>query len=85
MVARAKLKKVEKGLAYTRNYADSMKEILKRVIRNLDTFPKFPGEGDVLLVVSTDMGLCGAFSSEILRHADIEISKGNIKAIVTVA
>jgi len=84
MVARAKLKKVERGLVYTRNYADSMKEVLKCVIRSLDTTPKFPGEGDVLLVVSTDMGLCGAFNSEILRHADIEISKGNIKAIVTV-
>ncbi|OAA28467.1 ATP synthase F1 subunit gamma [Kosmotoga arenicorallina S304] len=86
MVARAKIKKIEKSLAFVREYEAILRKNLSIVSSAVDELVLFSGEGDLLLVVTADMGLCGAFNSEILRLADetLDREKDKIKAIVTV-
>jgi len=86
MVARAKIKKVEKSLAFVREYEAALRKNLSIVSASTDETGLFSGEGDVLIVVTADMGLCGAFNSEVLRLADdtLKKEKDGIKAIVTI-
>lgn len=75
MVARAKIKKVEKSLAFVREYEAALRKNLSIVSASTDETGLFSGEGDVLIVVTADMGLCGAFNSEVLRLADDTLKK----------
>ncbi|AKI96782.1 ATP synthase F1 subunit gamma [Kosmotoga pacifica] len=84
MVARAKIKKVEKSLIFVRKYESTLRKTLSIVRSSINEVEKPSGEGSVLLVITADMGLCGAFNSEILRLADGVLEKGEIKAIITV-
>ncbi|ABR30163.1 ATP synthase F1 subunit gamma [Thermosipho melanesiensis] len=67
MVATARVKKVEKNLHGVREF---LNETI-RMIENLELVGEHPfltGEGKKgLIVISTDMGLCGAFPTEIGR------------------
>lgn len=84
MVARAKVRKVERNLEFVRDYEKALDETLAKVMDASDEVLAQNGSGDVLLVITADMGLCGSFNGEILRLADSVVKEGNVKAIVTV-
>ncbi|MDD3682023.1 MAG: ATP synthase F1 subunit gamma [Mesotoga sp.] len=84
MVARAKINKVQKGLKFVRLYEKAMARALTRAYFGDTNHPKTGGQGDILLVVSSDMGLAGAFNAEIMKAAEREVEKSDIVHIVTV-
>ncbi|MFW6121403.1 MAG: ATP synthase F1 subunit gamma [Petrotogales bacterium] len=84
MVATARLKKVEKGLPPIREYEDRLFSTLKVVHNNLEYPPSNEGEGEILIIITADMGLCGAFNSEIIRYSQKYIEKNDVKGIITV-
>ncbi len=71
MVARAKFQKVEKETLAFRPYSDGIKEILMELTkRNISiNHPLLKGkDGKIgLLVVSSDMGLCGSYNSNLIK------------------
>jgi len=84
MVARAKINKVQKGLKFVRLYERAMERALIRAYFGDSNHPDSGGEGEILLVVSSDMGLAGAFNAEIMKAAEREVAKSNVVHIVTV-
>lgn len=84
MVATAKLKKVEKGLSPIKEYEKRIFNTLKVVHNSLEYPPKNEGKGEVVIIITADMGLCGAFNSEIIRYAHKYVDKNNIEGIITV-
>ena len=75
MVAAAKLRGAEQRLHAGRPYAQMLDEVIENLYRRTDPegFPLLTGKEETkkveILVVSSDRGLCGAFNSNILRHA----------------
>jgi len=84
MVARAKINKIQKGLKFVRLYERAMERALIRAYFGDTSHPKIEGEGEILLIVSSDMGLAGAFNAEIMKAAEREITNSDIRHIVTV-
>ncbi|SHH29381.1 ATP synthase F1 subunit gamma [Thermosipho atlanticus] len=84
MVATARVKKIEKKLQNVREF---LRET-KRLIENVElegNHPFLTGQGKkALVVLSTDMGLCGAFPAEIARFALYVIEKENIDYVYSV-
>lgn len=76
MVAAAKLRKAQERVQKTRPYAENMKDLLNRSLQILPDFGKPPvllsGRADVptelILVVTSDRGLCGGFNTNIVRE-----------------
>lgn len=75
MVARAKARRVE---AEYRNFKPFLQEVEKlwRRIPKRFIVPSFFEKGDreLLVILSSDMGLCGAYNSELLRKAEETLS-----------
>ncbi|OPZ78097.1 MAG: ATP synthase gamma chain [Alphaproteobacteria bacterium ADurb.Bin438] len=81
MVAAAKLRRSQDALNATRPYSEGMKYLVGKLIKNViahgPTGQEMPllikGNGDdkkhLLLIVSSDKGLCGGFNSAIARLA----------------
>ena len=75
MVAAAKLRGAEERLKAGRPYAQMLDDVIANLYRRTDPsgFPLLAGREEIktveLLVVTSDRGLCGAFNSNILRHA----------------
>ncbi|HAA85789.1 MAG TPA: ATP synthase F1 subunit gamma [Kosmotogaceae bacterium] len=84
MVARAKIKKIERTLQYVRMTEKGLRRALTIAAREISELPYEYGEGEVLVVVTSDMGLCGSFNSEILKHSDRILEKEDVRSIVTV-
>lgn len=73
MVSAAKLRKAQERIVNARPYAVKMGSVIKKLAHSTISHP-FLGDpktaGKLLLVVLTsDKGLCGAFNSSIIRHA----------------
>ncbi len=99
MVAAAKLRKAQDAIVQLRPYADKLNEIqagLSAALRDTETeniyAERKKGNGKVLLVVVTsNKGLCGAFNANVLREArrimsekyGREAGKGDV-AVITV-
>lgn len=84
MVATARVKKIERKLGNVREFLNEA----KRLIENIElegNHPFLTGEGKKgLVVLSTDMGLCGAFPTEIARYALHVIKKENIDYVYAI-
>ncbi|MDK2885566.1 MAG: F-type H+-transporting ATPase subunit gamma [Thermosipho sp. (in: thermotogales)] len=84
MVATARVKKVERNLQNIREFLNES----KRLIENVElegNHPFLTGNGKKgLVVLSTDMGLCGAFPTEIARYALHVVEKENIDYVYAV-
>ncbi len=76
MVARAKVRKFEREFAKYKEYMKELERIREKLpLKGLE-HPLTVGYGKTLiLVISTDLGLCGAFNSEIFRRAEEEYSR----------
>ena len=83
LVAASKLKRAHDAVDQARPYADHITGLLARVARRAEQqagaageqaahplFATRDGKRAVLLVVSSDRGSCGAFNSNVLRHAE---------------
>lgn len=74
MVAASKMRKAQQAAISGRPYADLMNEVLGEVTANVGDFTHpLMEEGDsekrLVVIVSTDKGLCGALNSYLLREA----------------
>lgn len=76
MVAAAKLRKAQEQVQRTRPYAAKLKDLLNLSLQELPNFGKAPvllvGRPDVaaelILVVTSDRGLCGGFNTNLVRE-----------------
>ncbi len=79
MVSAAKLKKAQDSIVQLRPYAFRLNQMLINILSNLegDVNTKLgierPVENAVLVVVTSNRGLCGAFNSNIIRIAEKSI------------
>lgn len=96
MVAAAKLKKAQDQAEASQPYARAMGDMLARVAAGVTVTPSSPklliGTGadqtHLLVVVTSDRGLCGGFNGNLVRMARLEIrrleNEGKTIKIVTV-
>jgi F-type H+-transporting ATPase subunit gamma len=76
MVAAAKLRRAQDRIFQTRPYAYKVGELISHLKRELDptVHPFFTApeetEGVLVIVVTADRGLCGAFNSNIIKRAE---------------
>ena len=83
MVAASKLKKAQEQAEASQPYARAMSEMMARVAANVVIGPNSPrlligtGRDDVhlLVLVTSDRGLCGGFNSGIIRRTRQEVRK----------
>lgn len=74
MVAAAKLRRAQEGIISTRPYARKLGELLRHLVTKVDTstYPLLTSrevKKVVLVVVTADRGLCGAFNSNVIKAA----------------
>jgi len=75
MVAAAKLKKAQDTVTNFRPYADKMQEIIMSVVASLGTAEnnKFIDDREyrqvLIVVITSNRGLCGAFNSNVIKEA----------------
>ncbi|GAB4318416.1 ATP synthase F1 subunit gamma [Pseudothermotoga elfii] len=71
MVARARVRKLEEGFRKAKTFASSVEVLKDRIDFSSCDHPFVIGSGKpVLVVVSSDMGLCGSFNAEIIRETE---------------
>ena len=76
MVAAAKLRRAQEAIFHTRPYAFKIGEIISHLKRHVDpsTHPLFRGRAEtdavLLVIVTADRGLAGAFNSNIIKVAE---------------
>ncbi len=71
MVARAKVRKFERAFKAFKEYMGEIERIKENMLVERLEHPLTLGEGSTLVVVVTsDLGLCGAYNSEIIKTAE---------------
>lgn len=82
MVARAKAQKAEKIWSNYRLFSEKYSNMFRKIVNSSEAInhPLIKHDNQknsktAILLVSSDMGLCGSFSSEIIRTAEIESRK----------
>lgn len=84
MVSTAQIKKVEKRLQMAREFLKETKNIVEKVHFDVK-HPFITGEGkSALVIIGTDMGLCGSFPSELAKRALNLLKKENFDYIYIV-
>ncbi|MBE0644577.1 MAG: ATP synthase F1 subunit gamma [Bacteroidetes bacterium] len=95
MVAAAKLRRAQDAIVSARPYAYSLDGLVRHLLARVDrnTLPVMARRDEVervlLVVVTADRGLCGAFNTNIIRHATQRIhetyasqyEKGNVSLL----
>ena len=85
MVSAAKLRKAQQAITKMRPYADKLNSILTNILSNIegDAVTSFGQEREVqsalVVIITSNRGLCGAFNSNILKAATATI-KENLSA-----
>lgn len=93
MVSAAKLRKAQDGIIQMRPYAKKLQEVLSNIVSNsegelgMNLAVERPVENVLLIVITSDRGLCGAYNSNIIKMAKIVIAeryaaqaqKGNVE------
>lgn len=74
MVSAAKLKRAQDAITQMRPYANKLKEILQNLSASLDTSSNTyardtKGDNVLLIVISSNRGLAGAFNSNVVKKA----------------
>ncbi|PLV60262.1 ATP synthase F1 subunit gamma [Thermotoga sp. KOL6] len=76
MVARAKSRKIEAEYQKFKPFYEEVQKLWASVpVESLDSVFFEEGEREIIVVITSDMGLCGAFNSEIIREAERVISE----------
>jgi F-type H+-transporting ATPase subunit gamma len=96
MVAAAKLRRAQEGAEAARPYAERMETVLGNLAAGVANSPSAPrllggtgkNEAHLLIVASSERGLCGGFNSTIVRlaraHAQKLLAEGKTVKILTV-
>lgn len=96
MVAAAKLRRAQEGAEAARPYAERMETVLGNLASGVANSPSAPrllggtgrNETHLLIVASSERGLCGGFNSTIVRlaraHAQRLLAEGKTVKILTV-
>lgn len=93
MVSAAKLRRAQDAIIQMRPYAKKMQEMLSNIVSNsgggagMSLATERPIEKVLLIVITSDRGLCGAFNANLIKLAKATIAekypdqskKGNIK------
>jgi len=93
MVSAAKLRKAQDSIVQMRPYAKKLLEVLSNIVSNsdgdigMDLAIERPVEKVLLIVITSDRGLCGAYNSNIIKAAKQTIrekysnqaAKGNVQ------
>ncbi|HQI78437.1 MAG TPA: ATP synthase F1 subunit gamma [Petrotogaceae bacterium] len=69
MVASARINRVNRTIEPVRTYARYAKSVLSKVKPETDNKFFKQSEGTLIFVITTDMGLCGSFNSDIVSFA----------------
>jgi len=75
MVSSSKLKKAQRSIMQMRPYAAKLEEIVSLISSDCNTEEEFPftkekdPENILIVIISSDSGLCGAFNSNIIKTA----------------
>lgn len=77
LVAAAKMKKAQDQALAGREYADQLNQVLVNLKENVDEeshalLEKRDGEKTLILVISTDKGLCGGLNTNLLKKVRLE-------------
>jgi F-type H+-transporting ATPase subunit gamma len=89
MVATAKIKKAQEKIEAARPYAFSMVEVLQNVARYVQgaSHPLLEEHEErtriVVVCITSDRGLCGAFNSNILRITEDIVRRENAEGVAT--
>src|SRR5262245_11759437 len=81
MVAAARLRKAQSRILSARPFAQKMEEMMGDLLIKVDGEHKHPlfvqrtGERRILLLVTADKGLCGAFNTNLIREATKYLAK----------
>ena len=86
MVAAAKLRKAQEKILATRPYAQKLKNVVGHLIARIENnrHPMLvtrPAEKFLLVIVTSDRGLCGAYNANIIRHAVTQIKSYTDKEV----
>jgi F-type H+-transporting ATPase subunit gamma len=78
MVASVKLRKAQENIFATRPYAKKLQALMGRIISRLESSQEIllqtrEVKKILLMVVTADRGLCGAFNANIIRFAENEV------------
>jgi len=73
MVAISKMKRAQQAAVYGIPYADMLNDILTQVTQHVGAYQhglmeKRPGDRKLVILVSTDRGLCGSLNSNVFRE-----------------
>lgn len=79
LVSAAKLKKAQDAIMMMRPYADKLKEILENLSQSIDASEgvyaaQREEKNVVLIVITSNRGLCGAFNANVLKKANALIA-----------
>lgn len=92
MVSAAKLRRAQDAIIQMRPYAKKLQEMLSNIVSNIegdssgDLATERPVEKVLLIVISSDRGLCGAYNANVIKLARsvaqekyaVQLSKGNV-------
>jgi F-type H+-transporting ATPase subunit gamma len=86
MVASAKLRRAQEKILATRPYAYKLQEVVGHLVARVENvdhviFADRPIEKILLVVVTADRGLCGAFNANIIRQALAQIDSSAGKEV----
>jgi F-type H+-transporting ATPase subunit gamma len=86
MVAAAKLRKAQEKILATRPYAQKLKDVVGHLMARVENsrHPMLvtrPAEKILLVIVTSDRGLCGAYNANIIRHAVTHIKSYTDKEV----
>ena len=93
MVSAAKLRRAQDSILQMRPYAKKLQEVLSNIVSNSEAdasgnlAAERPVEKVLMIVITSDRGLCGAYNSNIIKLAKLTInekysaqfSKGNVQ------
>ena len=87
MVSAAKLRRAQQAIQEVRPYANKLNEMLRNILSNLDGEDggsvfgvERPVKNAVLVIVTSDRGLAGAFNNNISKLAQTYIENGSLAA-----
>jgi len=86
MVASAKLRRAQEKILATRPYAKKMQSVVGHLIARVENsdhqlLKKRPTEKILLVIVTADRGLCGAFNANIIRQASAHLESFTDKEV----
>lgn len=90
MVAAARLRRAQERVISARPYANNMVELLESLLRRLEgelhpLLREREGERDLLVLITADKGLCGAFNANLIRAALAFLQKREGRKVELVA